>query len=308
MSASSPPIIRFRLIQLAAHLVVALIALVVIGGATRVMEAGLACPDWPLCFGSFLPSAQMNLQVFLEWFHRLDAFIVGIAFLVQFGIACIWRASLPKWIPWIYAVIVLLLFIQGGLGALTVMQLLPSAIVTIHLLMALTLVAIMSALVQSLSYPKVCKSPLWWIVMARGCLLVTFGQCLLGGRMATEWAAQRCIQQSEACYWLFWHKGSAFVVLASVFVFVFTSLFVGGWPRSQWPFLMSAFALVCMQIAIGYLTIRFGLAQPLVTVAHQLIAALLVAVLAALSFKSPQPFSKPLSSMPSETFSDTSHG
>ena len=28
--------------------VVAVIALVVIGGATRVMEAGLACPDWPL--------------------------------------------------------------------------------------------------------------------------------------------------------------------------------------------------------------------------------------------------------------------
>ena len=69
-----PPKPRFRLGQLAAHVVVALIALVVIGGATRVMEAGLACPDWPLCYGSFLPGRQMNLQVFLEWFHRLDAF------------------------------------------------------------------------------------------------------------------------------------------------------------------------------------------------------------------------------------------
>ena len=62
---------------LTAHLVVALVALVVIGGATRVMQAGLACPDWPLCYGSFLPGRQMNLQVFLEWFHRLDAFVVG---------------------------------------------------------------------------------------------------------------------------------------------------------------------------------------------------------------------------------------
>ena len=50
--ASFPPnLIRRRLGKLSAHIVVALIALVVIGGATRVMEAGLACPDWPLCFG-----------------------------------------------------------------------------------------------------------------------------------------------------------------------------------------------------------------------------------------------------------------
>jgi len=64
--------------RLGSHSVLALIALIVIGGATRVMEAGLACPDWPLCYGSFLPFSHMNLRVFLEWFHRLDAFLVGI--------------------------------------------------------------------------------------------------------------------------------------------------------------------------------------------------------------------------------------
>ena len=65
--------LRRRLGLLSAHLVVAVIALVVIGGATRVMEAGLACPDWPLCFGSFLPGRQMNVQVFLEWFLFSDS-------------------------------------------------------------------------------------------------------------------------------------------------------------------------------------------------------------------------------------------
>jgi len=67
--------------RLGCHSVLALIALIVIGGATRVMEAGLACPDWPLCYGSFLPFKHMNLRVFLEWFHRLDAFLVGILIL-----------------------------------------------------------------------------------------------------------------------------------------------------------------------------------------------------------------------------------
>ena len=88
-----------------AHLVVALVALIAIGGATRVMEAGLACPDWPLCYGCLFPGQHMNLRVFLEWFHRLDAFLVGIVLLVQFVMTLIWRALLPKWLIWLYGLL-----------------------------------------------------------------------------------------------------------------------------------------------------------------------------------------------------------
>tara|TARA_X000000950_G_scaffold160242_1_gene196183 strand:+ start:122 stop:574 length:453 start_codon:yes stop_codon:yes gene_type:complete len=126
------------------------IALVVIGGATRVMEAGLACPDWPLCYGTFLPGRQMNLQVFLEWFHRLDAFVIGIALVVMSVVSVVWRRSLPRWLPWMSGLLVLLVVLQGGLGALTVLQLLPSGVVTAHLALALTLVALLSGLTQRL--------------------------------------------------------------------------------------------------------------------------------------------------------------
>ena len=112
---SSIPRVRLRLAQLAVHLVVALIALVVIGGATRVMEAGLACPDWPLCYGSLLPGRQMNVQVFLEWFHRLDAFVVGLALLAQLGAAFFWRSQLPAWLPWVCGGLVVLVLVQGCL-------------------------------------------------------------------------------------------------------------------------------------------------------------------------------------------------
>ena len=78
------------------HSVLALIALIVIGGATRVMEAGLACPDWPLCYGTFLPLNHMNLRVFLEWFHRLDAFLVGLLILSKFILSIIWRKEVPN--------------------------------------------------------------------------------------------------------------------------------------------------------------------------------------------------------------------
>ena len=102
LPVASPPAATGRpgLARLCRHLVVALIALVTIGGATRVMEAGLACPDWPLCFGALLPAGQMSLRVFLEWFHRLDAALVS-AGLLLLGARSWWtRRRGPAWLPW----------------------------------------------------------------------------------------------------------------------------------------------------------------------------------------------------------------
>ena len=45
--------------------------------------------------------------------------------------------------------------------------------------------------------------------------------------------------------------------------------------------------LVTCQVGLGVGTLRLGLSQPLVTVAHQLVAALLVALLASLLVRRP---------------------
>jgi len=283
--------IRYRLAQLASHLVVALVALVVIGGATRVMEAGLACPDWPLCYGTLLPGRQMNVQVFLEWFHRLDAFVIGIALLVQLGAAWWWRRQLPGWLLPCSVALVGVVVLQGALGALTVLQLLPSSVVTAHLALGLTLVAVMSGLSQVLLSPSGSSAlapPRWWPWLGALSVLAVSAQCLLGGKMATSWAAKRCLDAGVACQWLHWHRSAATPVAATVLLFVLVALLAGGWARRQWPLLVSAAALVVMQIALGVFTLRLGLHQPTVTVAHQLVACLLVAVLAALTCRRPQ--------------------
>ncbi len=308
LNSSSLSPVQWRLAQLAAHIVVALIALVVVGGATRVMEAGLACPDWPLCFGSLLPGRQMNLQVFLEWFHRLDAFFVGMALLFQLGLAFIWRVQLPIWLPWIYSILVVFVVLQGVLGAVTVVHLLPSVVVTAHLALALILVAVMSGLTQRLISPKGIDAPLWWRIMGGASLFAVFGQCLLGGRMATTWAAQRCLIQGDGCQWLALHRSSAIPVAALILMFVLTSLLVGGWPRSQWPFLLSVSLLVATQIILGLLTVQFGLNQPFITVAHQLVAVLLVALLAALSTRRPQEILATLPGTTDESLLEPCHG
>ena len=262
MMLSSTTPLRRRLGRLTAHLVVAVVALVVIGGATRVMEAGLACPDWPLCFGTLLPGRQMNIQVFLEWFHRLDAFVIGIALVVMATVSVLWRRSLPQWLPWMSGSLVLLVALQGGLGALTVLQLLPSAVVTAHLALALTLVALLSGLTQCLLQSTVGQPPWWWRPLSALALAGVVSQCLLGARMATSWAAQRCLAGGEACRWLAWHRSAAAPVGGLVLLFVVVALLAGGWSRCQWPLLLSAVALVATQVILGISTLRLGLNQP----------------------------------------------
>jgi len=300
--------LRRRLALLSAHLVVAVIALVVIGGATRVMEAGLACPDWPLCFGSFLPGRQMNVQVFLEWFHRLDAFVIGIALVVMAMATILQRRQLPRWLPWLAAGLMALVAMQGGLGALTVTRLLPSGVVTAHLALALTLVALLSGMTQRLLHPAALVAPLWWRIAALLGLLSVFLQCLLGGRMATAWAGQRCLAGREACHLVLSHRVTAMPVVLVVLAFAVAAVLAGGWTRQQWPWLGGAVLLVLVQVALGVLTLRLGLSQPAVTVAHQLVAALLIALMSALLFRSPVRSSPSRSVVLDDTSLEACHG
>ena len=276
---------RFRLGQLAAHVVVALIALVVIGGATRVMEAGLACPDWPLCYGSFLPGRQMNLQVFLEWFHRLDAFFVGIVLITQFALSLFWAKSLPKWLPWTYGFLTLLVAFQGFLGALTVLQLLPSLVVIAHLAVAFTLVAIMSGVTQQLLSPGKSIFPTWLRSLGFLSLFSVIAQSLLGSRVATSWAAQRCLDFGDSCNLLVLHRASALPVSLLVFLFVIISFTQRDVFISQWPYFLTIIFLIISQIFLGVFSIQLGMSEPGLIIGHQLVACLLVAIISALSFK-----------------------
>ena len=276
---------RYRLGQLAAHVVVALITLVVIGGATRVMEAGLACPDWPLCYGSFLPGRQMNLQVFLEWFHRLDAFFVGIVLITQFAFSMYWAKTLPKWLPWIYGFLTLLVAFQGFLGALTVLQLLPSVVVIAHLAVAFTLVSIMSGVTQKLLSPGNSIFPLWLRCVGFLSLFSVIAQSLIGSKVATSWAAQRCLDFGDSCNLLGLHRASAIPVSCMVILFVILSSLHKDVFINHWHYLLTIVFLLISQIFLGVFSIHLGMSEPSLIIGHQLIACLLVAFISALNFK-----------------------
>ncbi len=121
-------------------------ALMVIGAMVRVTGSGLACPDWPRCYGMWLPTpAKLAAitevsytfgQVMLEWTHRLFAGVI-VAFV---AIMCVWalrRRRLGRALVPLMATAMILLLIQGGLGALTVFEHNSPESVVAHLTIAL---------------------------------------------------------------------------------------------------------------------------------------------------------------------------
>ncbi len=260
---------------------IATFALMVVGAATRVMNAGLACPDWPLCYGQWIPSQQMNLQVFLEWFHRLDASLIGFSTLALVGLSWWYRRHLPTWLlPSAIAALALIL-LQGVLGGLTVTQLLRFDIVTAHLATALlffsTLIVIAIGLTPYRGTGTVGKLTGMGMV-ATG---LVYLQCLLGGLVGSRWAAHQCLTVSQLCTVMNSHIIGVFPATISVLTLVFFAWRAAAIHPLLKKLAFSAGGLVALQVFLGVATLKLHLQVEPLTITHHSIGALLVGTLVA---------------------------
>jgi heme a synthase len=257
--------------------------LMMIGSATRVMNAGLACPDWPLCYGTLFPSQQMNLQVFLEWFHRLDAAIVGFGLVVLTAWGWYRARELPRWVPWVTTGSLGLVIVQGLLGALTVTQLLRFDMVTAHLGTALLLFSVLVGIAVALQPYRAMGTAMnpRWVATVTTTLIYT--QSLLGGLVASQWALHQCLAGSQLCGVLNSHILG--VVPATIGVL---SL---GWISWRTPALSPqlrqlagvACCLLVAQTGLGLAALKLRLQVEPITVAHQTLGAALLGTLLAFS-------------------------
>lgn len=285
------PVVLIR--RIAFSIAIATWVVMAIGSATRVMNAGLACPDWPLCYGTILPAEQMNLQVFLEWFHRLVASTVGFATLVLLGASWYFRQALPKWLPWATSGSLSLVVFQGILGGLTVTQLLRFDIVTAHLgtglLFFSSLLAIATALSSQISFgDALSTSPkLAWLGLAAAVLV--YLQSILGALVASQWALHQCFTTQDMCIILNAHLiGVIPATITTVAVVVTVWLTKAIAPILR---LVGSIAglFVIAQVAIGYATYKLHLQVEPLTISHQAIGSALLGTLvcfAVLAFRS----------------------
>lgn len=267
------------------HLVVAMaietLFLMAVGSATRVMNAGLACPDWPLCYGVLVPRQQMNLQVFLEWFHRLAASSMGLFAIALVALSWWYRRSIARWLPWASTFALGLIVFQGVLGGLTVTELLRFDIVTAHLATALlffvTLTVMASFLTPYQGMGSVGQLP--WIGLMAAVLV--YLQSILGAVVASQWALHQCLSTSKLCAVMNSHiAGVVPATLATL------GLVVAAWRTpALHPTLRKlanlAGALVLLQIGLGVATFKLRLQVEPLTVSHQAIGAALLGTLVA---------------------------
>lgn len=255
--------------------------LMAIGSATRVMDAGLACPDWPLCYGQVVPSQQMNLQVFLEWFHRLDAAIIGLTTMGLVGLCTWFRRELPRWLPWASLLALVLVIVQGLLGGLTVTELLRFDIVTAHLGTALLffclLIGMGTALLPYQGTTTAKKLP-WLSGVAVG---LVYLQSLLGGLIASRWAVHQCYTGFELCSVMNTHlAGVVPASVATVAVVIFSWRTPALHPMLRKLANLSVIFLL-LQIVIGFATFHLRLQVEPLTVTHQAVGAALLGGLVA---------------------------
>lgn len=113
-------------------LAVSTLFLVVAGASVTSNDAGLSVPDWPLSYGKLMP--EMKGNIFYEHGHRMVATTVG--FLTIILAVWLWRVDERVWIRRLGWIALAAVIVQGLLGGITVLYLLPKPVSISHACLA----------------------------------------------------------------------------------------------------------------------------------------------------------------------------
>lgn len=125
------------------------IFLIFVGGLVRASGAGLGCPDWPKCFGMWIPplsaselpsgfnESQFNVfKTWTEYINRVIGVIIGFLITATFLLSFNYRKIKPA-VFYSSGAAFLLVLIQGWLGGQVVISGLSEWLITLHMLLAM---------------------------------------------------------------------------------------------------------------------------------------------------------------------------
>ncbi len=158
-----PKAIR-RLRRMALYTVITLYLLIIAGGVVRSTGAGMGCPDWPKCFGTWIPPTEVSqlpdnyqeiygaklkgeilfnpVKTWIEYVNRLLGVFTGIMIFLTLLASLPFFTAFRSVFYWALAAFLLVGF-QGWLGSKVVSFELHPFIVTLHMLLAIVIVAIL---------------------------------------------------------------------------------------------------------------------------------------------------------------------
>ena len=131
---------RVLLVLLAASLIGALIQ-ITMGGAVRVTGSGDGCPDWPTCFGNWIPPFEYH--ALMEYTHRTIGVLVGLTIIAAVLRVWVKHRGETSVVTSTTAGLVAV-SITGGIGGAVVLSELDPGLRTLHLLLAESVLLLMA--------------------------------------------------------------------------------------------------------------------------------------------------------------------
>ena len=256
-----------RFAKLAVAAAAATFVLIVVGGLVRATDSGLGCPDWPLCFGDWLPPA--DLHAWIEHTHRLVAAVfvgplVGAVALIT--VLTDRRRDRPMLVAAVVAGV--LVIVQSLIGRWVVLEQLRAELVTIHLGMALIVLAAVIVIAERAIHgpmPATHARPALTRLAALTAIAI-FAQMLLGSWVTGHGAglAYRdfplmdgslvpgVVGSQEAAHLA--HRAMSLLVAGLV---AWTAIAIFRWTRAPvpWAIAVSLVVLVAVQVALGGLNV-----------------------------------------------------
>lgn len=268
--------------------------LILVGGLVRASGAGLGCPDWPRCFGSWIPPASAaNLPpqfdpsqfnptlMWTEYLNRLLGVTVGLLILATTISAWRHHRREPRILYTTIAALLLTAY-QGWLGGRVVAHELAAWIVTAHMIVALVIVQLLLyATVEATASSASRASRASRASLAAGALIVlTLVQIAFGTQVrgavdaALDSGVARDLALGTAGRLDVFHRDLAFVVLLSAALLTLWLLARRTPPRILgWAF--AVLGLAILQVALG-LVMAYGSLLQAAQVGHLTTASLLL--------------------------------
>jgi cytochrome c oxidase assembly protein subunit 15 len=263
--------------------------LILVGGLVRASGAGLGCPDWPRCFGSWVPPAsaaelppQFDRSLFnptLMWTEYLNRLLgVTVGFLIFATFISAWRhhRGEPR-IFWTTVAALLLTGFQGWLGGRVVAHELAAWIVTVHLIVALVIVQLLLyATVRAMKRASGMASPFLTALIGVTMIQIGLGTQVRG---AVDAATNSGVARASALASIgpldHIHRSVALVVFAGSLLAVMWLSARFRKERTLIPWAYVVAGLATLQIVLGIAMAYVSLA-PATQVAHLAVASLLL--------------------------------
>jgi len=185
--------------------IIAVYVLIAVGSIVRMTDSGMGCPDWPRCFGQWIPPTDISqlpenyktvfavagkqiadfdaFKTWIEYINRLVGVLIGFLIFITLMLS-IKFFRVKSNVFWSAFLAFVLVGFQGWLGSKVVATNLQVGMITIHMGVALLIVLILIYSVfisfQNTLKPEYIRQPRLLISVLIGCLILTFVQIILG--------------------------------------------------------------------------------------------------------------------------------